>query len=74
MSERFLRKNQDIEIRIVDMAFGGVGIGKIKTEHGDFAVFVQNAMPGQLVKARVEKAQKRFPFPLSSGPQERRSS
>lgn len=60
MGERFLKKNQDIEIRIVDMAFGGVGIGKIKTDHGDFAVFVQNAIPGQLVKARVEKAQKRF--------------
>ncbi len=60
MEERLLKKNQEIEIRIADMAFGGVGIGKIKTDKGDFAVFVQNTIPGQLVKARVEKAQKRF--------------
>lgn len=60
MQERFLKKNQEIEIRITDMAFGGVGIGKIKTDLGEFAVFVQNTIPGQLVKARVEKAQKRF--------------
>lgn len=60
MQERILKKNQDIEIEIVDMAFGGVGIGKIKTEKGDFAVFVQNTIPGQTVRARVEKAQKRY--------------
>lgn len=60
MQERILKKNQEIEIEIIDMAFGGVGIGKIKTEKGDFAVFVQNTIPGQVVRARVEKAQKRF--------------
>ena len=60
MQERFLKKNQDITIRIADLAFGGVGIGKIPTEKGDFAVFVQNTIPGQLVVARVEKSQKRF--------------
>lgn len=60
MQERILKKNQDIEIEIVDMAFGGVGIGKIKTEKGDFAVFVQNTIPGQTVRARVERAQKRY--------------
>lgn len=42
------------------MAFGGVGIGKIQTEGGEFAVFVQNTIPGQLVQARVEKCDKRF--------------
>ncbi len=42
------------------MAFGGVGIGKIPTDQGEFAVFVQNTIPGQLVKARVEKCDKRF--------------
>lgn len=60
MQERFLKKNQEITIRIADLAFGGVGIGKIPTEKGEFAVFVQNTIPGQLVKARVEKNQKRF--------------
>jgi 23S rRNA (uracil1939-C5)-methyltransferase len=60
MQARLLKKNQEIEIRISDMAFGGVGIGKIATPQGDFAVFVQNTIPGQLVKARVEKCDKRF--------------
>ncbi|MFN0031649.1 MAG: TRAM domain-containing protein, partial [Flavobacteriales bacterium] len=60
MKPRLLKRNEEIEIRIVDMAFGGVGIGKIPTEQGEFAVFVQNTIPGQLVKARVEKCDKRF--------------
>jgi 23S rRNA (uracil1939-C5)-methyltransferase len=60
MQERLLKKNEDIEILITDMAFGGVGIGKIPTDKGDFTVFVQNTIPGQIVKARVEKSQKRF--------------
>jgi 23S rRNA (uracil-5-)-methyltransferase RumA len=60
MQERAVKKNQVLELVISDMAFGGVGIGKIQTEQGEFAVFVQNAIPGQRVLARVEKAQKRF--------------
>ncbi len=60
MQNKILKKNQEVEITISDMAFGGVGIGKIKTEMGDFAVFVQNTIPGQTVRARVEKAQKRY--------------
>lgn len=60
MQERPVKKNQLIELVISDMAFGGVGIGKLQTDQGEFAVFVQNAIPGQRVLARVEKAQKRF--------------
>ena len=60
MQERAVKKNQVLEIVISDMAFGGVGIGKLQTDQGEFAVFVQNAIPGQRVLARVEKAQKRF--------------
>jgi 23S rRNA (uracil-5-)-methyltransferase RumA len=60
MQERAVKKNQVLELVISDMAFGGVGLGKIQTEQGEFAVFVQNAIPGQRVLARVEKAQKRF--------------
>ncbi len=60
MKERLFKKNQDIEILITDMAFGGVGIGKIPTDQGEFAVFVQNTIPGQMVRARVEKCDKRY--------------
>jgi 23S rRNA (uracil1939-C5)-methyltransferase len=60
MKERLFKKNQIIEVHIKDMAFGGVGIGKVQTEGGEFAVFVQNTIPGQTVEARVEKCDKRF--------------
>jgi len=60
MQDRPVKKNQIIELTIHDLAFGGVAIGKIPTGQGDFTVFVQNAIPGQRVRARVEKAQKRF--------------
>jgi len=60
MQDRPVKKNQELELVITDMAFGGVAIGKIPTEQGDFTVFVQNAIPGQRVLARVDKAQKRF--------------
>jgi 23S rRNA (uracil1939-C5)-methyltransferase len=60
MEKRLFKKNEDIELRISDMAFGGVGIAKIETPKGEFAVFVQNTIPGQLVSARVEKCDKRY--------------
>lgn len=59
MVERFLKKNQVIQILIKDLGFGGVGIGKIPTPEGEFTVFVQNTIPGQLVKAQVIKGAKR---------------
>ena len=37
------------------MAFGGKGIGRVETEKGPFVVFVMNTIPGQTVKARVDK-------------------
>ncbi|MBL7942026.1 MAG: 23S rRNA (uracil(1939)-C(5))-methyltransferase RlmD, partial [Flavobacteriales bacterium] len=55
-----LKKGQTIEVDILDMAFGGVGIAKIPTESGNFSVFVQNGVPGQKVLARVVNVKKRF--------------
>lgn len=60
MKERLFKKNQEIEVVIADLAFGGTGIAKIPTDKGDFAVFVQNTLPGQRVKARVLKCDKRW--------------
>lgn len=60
MKPRLFKKNQEIEILIEDYAFGGVGVGKVRTDSGHFAVFVQNAIPGQKVKARVEKCDQRY--------------
>ncbi|WP_428742743.1 23S rRNA (uracil(1939)-C(5))-methyltransferase RlmD [Tenacibaculum sp.] len=57
---KFVKRGQIIEILIEDYAFGGKGIGRIRSEEGVFVVFVPNTLPGQLVKARVEKSKKKY--------------
>lgn len=54
-----LKRNEELEITIDRMAFGGKGIGKMKTEQGDLVVFVPNTIPGQRVRCRVAKSRKR---------------
>lgn len=58
--QRKYRKGEVIELDISSFAFGGKGIGKVTTEQGDFTVFVQNAVPGQRVKARIIKCKNRY--------------
>jgi tRNA/tmRNA/rRNA uracil-C5-methylase (TrmA/RlmC/RlmD family) len=55
-----LKRNQILDIKIDRFAFGGNGIGLLKTDKGDFTVFVENTFPGQLVRAQVIKTDKRF--------------
>ncbi|MBE7652391.1 23S rRNA (uracil(1939)-C(5))-methyltransferase RlmD [Tenacibaculum finnmarkense] len=57
---KFVRKNQVLELRIEDYAFGGKGIARIKSEEGSFVVFVPNTLPGQLVKAQISKSSKKY--------------
>jgi 23S rRNA (uracil-5-)-methyltransferase RumA len=57
---RLFKKGQQLEIRIKDIAFGGKGIGKIPTDDGEMAAFVQNSLPGQLVRAKVVKSKRRY--------------
>ncbi|SNR16376.1 23S rRNA (uracil(1939)-C(5))-methyltransferase RlmD [Tenacibaculum jejuense] len=57
---KFVKRGEIIEILIEDYAFGGKGIGRIRNEHGEFVVFVPNTLPGQTVKARVAKSQKKY--------------
>lgn len=58
MSEIILKKNQIVELQIVDVASGGKGVAKIPTEHGDFILFVPNTIKGQVVNARIVKKRK----------------
>ena len=51
---KFVKKNQVLELKIEDYAFGGKGIARIKSEEGSFVVFVPNTLPGQLVKAQIK--------------------
>lgn len=48
-----------VTIQISGYAFGGRGVAKIPTENGDYVVFVDNAFPGQTVKARIAKKRKK---------------
>ncbi len=58
--KRLFKRGEVIEVEVVGLAYGGVGIAKVPTDKGDFTVFVQNAVPGQTVKARVVKCKSRF--------------
>lgn len=48
-----------LEIDIVEYAFGGKGIAKIKTEDGLYPIFVEHTFPGQKVLARITVKRKR---------------
>lgn len=47
-------------VKIEDVAFGGEGLAKLKTEQGDYVLFVKNSLPGQIVHAKIIKKKKRF--------------
>lgn len=57
---KFVKRGETIEIVIQNYAFGGKGIGKMSNEHGEFVIFVPNTLPGQLVKAQVQKISKTY--------------
>lgn len=57
---KFVKKNQVLELKIEAYAFGGKGIAKIRNEAGDFVVFVPNTLPGQLVKVQISKSSKNY--------------
>ena len=46
----FVKRNQILDLKIEDYAFGGKGIARIHNEKGSFVIFVPNTLPGQLVK------------------------
>ncbi len=54
------QRGEVIEVTITDYAFGGNGIAKLETDQGEFVVFVNNAFPGQVVQAKIEKKKKRY--------------
>jgi len=57
---RLFKGGQELELEIIDIAFGGKGIAKVETEKGDFTIFVPNTIPGQKVLAKVKKSKKRY--------------
>ena len=57
MTRKF-QKNDIVQIRIEDVGNGGEGIGKAD----GYTVFVKNAVPGDLVEARIIKAKKNYGY------------
>jgi 23S rRNA (uracil-5-)-methyltransferase RumA len=57
---KFVKKNQVLELKIEDYAFGGKGIARIHSEDGSFVIFIPNTLPGQLVKAQINKSSKNY--------------
>ena len=51
-----LQRNELIDLTVTGLAFGGMGIAKLD----EFVVFVNGAVPGDVVRARVTKNKKRY--------------
>ena len=51
-----IKKQQELELEIASLAFGGQGVARVD----DFVIFVEGALPGQKVKARITKKKKSF--------------
>jgi 23S rRNA (uracil1939-C5)-methyltransferase len=49
-------KSSEVELRIDSLAFGGRGVARLD----DFVLFVDRALPGDLVRARVTKVKRRY--------------
>ncbi|PCJ00190.1 MAG: 23S rRNA (uracil(1939)-C(5))-methyltransferase RlmD [Flavobacteriales bacterium] len=60
MSKNTFKKNQVVELKIVDAAYGGKGIAKIPTDEGDYILFVPNTIKGQTVTGRVVKRKNNY--------------
>ena len=58
-NQRLFKRGERLELDIIDLAFGGKGIAKIKTDDGDFVCFVENTLPGQKVLVTVHKCKKK---------------
>lgn len=50
------RRDDVLELEVHDLAFGGAGVGR----HDGYVVFCRDTAPGDLVRARVVKARRRF--------------
>ena len=56
MHPKKYNKNQEIELDIVDLAFGGKGIARVD----NLIFFVKNAIPNQKVVAKISKIKKKY--------------
>lgn len=60
MVKGFKKGSVATQLHIADIAYGGEGIAKVETEHGEFVIFVKNTIPGQIVDAKIIKKKRRY--------------
>lgn len=51
-----VKRGGEYELNIEDLAFGGKGVARLE----NYVIFVKDALPGELVKARIAKRKKDF--------------
>jgi len=62
-----VQRDQELELTIDSLAYGGNGVARIESEEGrSFVVFVRRGLPGDTVKARVTKVQRRHAEALAT--------
>lgn len=58
MEKSPVQKNSEIEVAFIDLTYEGLGVAKVD----GFPVFVENALPGEKGKIRIEKVATRYAY------------
>lgn len=58
MKHKRVSKNEIHEVEILDLSYEAYGVAKID----GFTVFIESVLPGEVVKVRIERVEKRFAF------------
>lgn len=55
-----ITNGSEIEVTIMDLAFGGRGVAKLETDDKPFTIFVDGGLPEQVLKVQITKKKKRY--------------
>ena len=58
MNPKNLKKNQELEVTIIDLSHEGLGVAKVD----NYPLFIENALPGEVAKVKVIKAGTKFGY------------
>ncbi|MGI6155115.1 MAG: 23S rRNA (uracil(1939)-C(5))-methyltransferase RlmD [Enterococcus lemanii] len=53
-----LKKNQELEVEIIDLSHEGLGVAKVDT----YPLFIENALPGEIIQAKIMKVGTKFGY------------
>lgn len=57
-----MKKGDEVQLSISALAFGGSGIGRIMIEDRPFTIFVEDTVPGDVVKVRIGTKKKKYAY------------